>query len=111
MTVAVLRDDYRQKDTQGRLDLEKTIHVLRDAESFMDAAAGVSCEKIAGETAGVSVRVFAGRTRRVFGLAGNRLPVSAWPAPRHASRRLAGPSLPSANAAARDGDENLAPDG
>jgi len=39
MTVALLAADYRQPDGQGRLDFEKTVQVLRDAESFMDAAA------------------------------------------------------------------------
>lgn len=38
MTVAVLAADYRQADAQGRLDFEKTVQVLRDAEGFMDAA-------------------------------------------------------------------------
>jgi hypothetical protein len=35
---AVLEADYRQLDGQGRLDFEKTVQVLRNAESFMDAA-------------------------------------------------------------------------
>jgi hypothetical protein len=38
MTVALLAGDYRQADADGRLDFEKTVQVLRDAESFMDAA-------------------------------------------------------------------------
>jgi hypothetical protein len=38
MTVALLAADYRQPDDQGRLDFEKTVQVLRDAEGFMDAA-------------------------------------------------------------------------
>lgn len=45
MTVAVLGTDYRQPDGQGLLDFEKTVQVLRNAESFMDAAVGVAGEK------------------------------------------------------------------
>jgi hypothetical protein len=30
---------YRQSGSQGRLDFERRVQVLRDAESFMDAAA------------------------------------------------------------------------
>lgn len=45
MTVAVLAADYRQPDAQGRLDFEKTVQVLRDAEAFMDAAIGGPVER------------------------------------------------------------------
>jgi hypothetical protein len=41
MTVAILADDYRRADAQGLLDLQKTVQVLRDLESFMDAAARI----------------------------------------------------------------------
>ena len=42
MTVALLAADYRQPDGQGRLDLEKTVQVLRGAESFMDAGVALN---------------------------------------------------------------------
>jgi hypothetical protein len=41
MTVAVLDGNYRQPDGQGRLDMEKTVQVLLEAQSFMDAAMGM----------------------------------------------------------------------
>jgi len=40
MTVAVLDGDYRQKDADGRLDLDQTVDTLRRAEALMDAALG-----------------------------------------------------------------------
>lgn len=49
MTVAALGTDYRQPDSHGLLDFERTVQVLRDAESFMDAAVGVSGEKAADD--------------------------------------------------------------
>ena len=38
MTVAVLAGDYRQTDAGGRLDLERTVGMLRKAEALMDTA-------------------------------------------------------------------------
>lgn len=38
MTVAVLDGDYRQADGEGRLDLDRTVAMLRNAEGLMDAA-------------------------------------------------------------------------
>jgi hypothetical protein len=38
MTVAVFDCDYRQPDATGRLDLDRTVGMLRKAESLMDAA-------------------------------------------------------------------------
>ena len=36
MTVAVLGEPYRKKDSQGRIDMEATISILREAERLMD---------------------------------------------------------------------------
>jgi hypothetical protein len=38
VTVAVLDGDYRRTDAAGRLDLDRTVDVLRGAEALMDAA-------------------------------------------------------------------------
>lgn len=40
MTVAVLPGDYRQADQDGKLDLDRTVSVLRNAEAFLAAALG-----------------------------------------------------------------------
>lgn len=37
MTVAILKNDYRQKDKEGMLDLTKTIDLFRKAESLLDS--------------------------------------------------------------------------
>jgi len=43
MKVALLDcDDYRQKNDQGLLDLDRTLDMLRRAEFLMDAALGSS---------------------------------------------------------------------
>lgn len=44
MTVAVL-DDYRGAGPDGRLDLDATVRVLRQAEAVVDAAAGLAGEQ------------------------------------------------------------------
>lgn len=36
MTVAVMEDDYRQTDTEGKLDLDKTVGVLREVEKILE---------------------------------------------------------------------------
>jgi hypothetical protein len=38
MTVAVHDGDYRQVDAEERLDLDRTVDVLRQAETLMNAA-------------------------------------------------------------------------
>jgi hypothetical protein len=43
MTVAVL-DDYRGAGPDGRLDLDRMVRVLRQAEAVVDAAAGLAGE-------------------------------------------------------------------
>ncbi len=43
MTVAVLNGDYRQEDSQGLLDFDRTVAVLKSAEALMDAAAAATC--------------------------------------------------------------------
>jgi hypothetical protein len=41
MGVAKLKEDYRQVDEKGLLDMEKTVDVLKKAEALMDAALGI----------------------------------------------------------------------
>lgn len=38
MTVAVLDGDFRRTEAAGRLDLDRTVDVLRKGEALMDAA-------------------------------------------------------------------------
>ena len=38
MTVAVLDEDYRKSGEQGRLDFQRTVDTLKQAEALMDSA-------------------------------------------------------------------------